>query len=360
MSSPRDRRSSSPRTLGLAAAAVLALAGAAPAGPAAAQIRDEVRIVGSSTVFPFTIAAAERFGMTSEHPTPIVESTGSGGGIRLFCQGLGADTPDITGASRAITEAEVESCAANGVAEVGELVIGYDGIVFAGARAAPRLPLDPPILYRALAAELPVDGEIVANPNETWADIDPALPDTPIRVIGPPPTSGTRDVVKEMVMEVGCDADPAMAALAESEPQRHEALCMTLRDDGAWIDAGENDNMIVQRLTADETTIGVFGFSYLDANRDRVAGNPISGVEPTYETIADGRYPLSRPLMMYVKEEHFGLIPGLGAFLESHFGPRAMAPDGYLADLGLIPVSEEKRRATLDAVAAGDLSAPAF
>ena len=329
------------KIIALAAAGIVSVAGSA-------QARDQISIVGSSTVFPFTTAVAEQFARGSSFAAPVVESTGTGGGMRIFCGGIGEQHPDITGASRAMKASEFDRCAETGVTDVTELLIGYDGIAFAGARQGQGFDVSKAQLFAALAAEVEVDGEIVANPHQRWSDIDASLPGTEIRVFGPPPTSGTRDAWVELVMEAGCEQYPAIAALADSDEDRHARVCKTMREDGAFIEAGENDNLIVQRLTADPTTYGIFGFSFLDQNGDVLKGVRVQGVEPTFEAIADGSYPVSRPLFVYVKNAHRGVIPGLDEFVAEYTGERAMGEEGYLTDRGLIPLGPEMRRQERD------------
>jgi phosphate transport system substrate-binding protein len=317
---------------------VAVLATVAFAGDALA--RDQIRIVGSSTVFPFASTVVERFGQKTDHPTPVIESTGSGGGIKLFCAGAGEGTPDITNASRRIEKSEVATCAENGVQEITEVKIGYDGIVLANSRRSEPLDVTIPQLWQALAKEVPIDGEIQPNPHRNWSDIDPSLPDTRIEVYGPPPTSGTRDAWVELVMEAGCQEFEAVTALDEA---RMEEVCATMREDGAFIAAGENDNLIVQRLGSNPGAFGIFGFSFLDQNYDRIQGAPIAGVEPTFENIASGDYPVSRSLFFYVKNAHVGVVPGIEAYVAEFVSEQAMGETGYLADKGLIPLPAEER-----------------
>jgi phosphate transport system substrate-binding protein len=316
----------------------LAASAIALAGPAAA--RDQIRVVGSSTVFPFSTAVAEQFGTKYRFPTPVVESTGSGGGIKLFCAGIGEQHPDITNASRRIKESEVEACAQNGVEEITEVKIGYDGIVLANSKDAEPVSFTIPQIWQALAKEVPVDGEIKANPHRLWSDIDPSLPDKEIEVLGPPPTSGTRDAFVELVMETGCQEFDAVQALDED---RMEAICATMREDGAFVDAGENDNLIVQKLQANPDAFGIFGFSFLDQNLDVLQGSAISGQEPTFEAIADGAYPVSRSLYFYVKNAHVDVIPGIKEYVDEFTSEAAVGEDGYLADKGLIPLPDDER-----------------
>ncbi len=331
------------KTLGLAA-----LAGAMALTVAtAAEARDEIRIVGSSTVFPFSTAVAEQFGKTSGFPTPVVESTGTGGGFKLFCAGVGVDYPDISNASRAIKDSEIETCAANGVTEITEIKIGFDGIVIANSKAAPEIDLTREQIWLALAKDVPVDGALVPNPYMTWSDMDASLPATKIEVLGPPPTSGTRDAFVELVMDKGCEAFAEIEAL---EGDARKAACQTVREDGAYIDAGENDNLIVQKLEANPAALGIFGYSFLDQNADKLQASHIEGVEPTFEAIADGSYPVSRSLFFYVKNAHVDVIPGIREFVAEFVSDRASGEDGYLADKGLIPLPEDEHAEILATV----------
>jgi len=305
----------------------------------AAEARDEIRIVGSSTVFPFSTAVAEQFGKTSDFATPVVESTGTGGGFKLFCAGVGVDFPDISNASRPIKDSEIETCAANGVTEITEIKIGFDGIVLANSKDAPEVDLTRAQIWLALAKEVPVGGVMTANPYVNWSDIDAALPNTKIEVLGPPPTSGTRDAFVELVMDKGCEEFPEVAAL---EGDAKKAVCQTIREDGAYIDAGENDNLIVQKLEANPAALGIFGYSFLEQNADMLQASHIEGVEPTFEAIADGSYPVSRSLFFYVKNAHVDVIPGIREFVAEFVSDRATGEEGYLADKGLIPLPEEE------------------
>ncbi len=321
-------------TLAIAALALLAVA-----APAAA--REQIRIVGSSTVFPFATAVAERFGRTTAFKTPVVESTGTGGGFKLFCAGVGDGHPDIANASRAIKESEIKACAENGVTEITEVKIGYDGIVIANARNAPALDLTVAQVWQALAKNVPVNGRLAANPYKMWSDIDPSLPAENIEVFGPPPTSGTRDAFVELVLDKGCAAFAEVEALDEDAKK---AACQTVREDGAFIEAGENDNLIVQKIEANPRSLGVFGFSFLDQNADKLQGSAVAGVAPTFEAIADGSYPVSRPLFIYVKNAHVGVVPGMAEYVAEFVSDRAAGEDGYLADKGLIPLPEAERK----------------
>ncbi|MDP2621213.1 MAG: substrate-binding domain-containing protein [Hyphomicrobiales bacterium] len=334
------------KTLSILAAA--AIGAALYAAPAAA--RDQIRIVGSSTVFPFTQAVAEEFANATGMPAPVVESTGTGGGMKIFCQGVGEDQPDLTGASRAMKESEYKACIANGVESITEVQIGFDGIAFAHSRAGADLVLTKKQLFQALAAEVEVDGKIVPNPYKKWSDIDSSLPDTTITVFGPPPTSGTRDAWVELVMDEGCKE---FSAIKNLDGDRMKEVCARMRQDGPFIEAGENDNLIVQRLEADRNAFGIFGFSFLYENEDKLNGVEIDGVAPSIDTIADSSYPISRPLFFYIKNAHRGVIPGLEEFVTEYVSETSMGDGGYLTERGLIPLSAEKREAIRAAVKNG-------
>ncbi len=293
--------------------------------------RDSIRAVGSSTVYPFAKQVAESFARSQpDYKSPLIESTGTGGGIQLFCSGIGADTPDMANASRRIKLSEFDKCQANGVQDIIELQVGLDGIAFASSQGGIQLNLSPRTVYEALAAR-PYGGEQTA---ETWADVDPSLPDEPILVYGPPSTSGTRDALKELVLEVGCDSNPAMEALKEEDKDRHQQICTEVRSDGAYVDQGEQDNLIVQKIESNPRSVGVFGFSYLDENADKVQGLPMNGVAPTYENIANFAYPGARPLYVYVKKAHIRPIPGLDLYLQEWV--KNWESDGPLAKIGLV------------------------
>ncbi|MDE0415611.1 MAG: substrate-binding domain-containing protein [bacterium] len=330
------------RTLNVVlAACVVALTAVAAA---AQDARDTIRIVGSSTVFPFSTAVAEHFGQSSDFPTPVVESTGSGGGLKLFCAGVGFEHPDVTNASRRIKPSEVERCAENGITEITEVMFGFDGIVLGNSRGARQLSIDIPDLWLALAAEVPdANGNIVANPYTMWSEINHSLPAAAIRVMGPPPTSGTRDAFVELVMEQGCEHFEAVAVIEESDEDRFESICASVREDGAFIEAGENDNLIVQKLEADPDAFGIFGFSFLDQNINKIQGAVMNGVEPTFDNIAFGDYPVSRSLYFYVKNAHLDLVPGIAEFVAEFTSDDAWGPFGYLADKGLIPLPDHDR-----------------
>ncbi len=307
-----------------------------------AQARDQIRIVGSSTVFPFSTAVAEQFGQNTSFKTPVVESTGSGGGMKLFCTGAGEQTPDITNASRRIKEREFKACVENGVTPV-EVKVGFDGIVMGSAKGGVQLDLTPELIFRALAKEIPVDGKLVANPNKTWKDVDASLPDVKIEVLGPPPTSGTRDAFAELALEGGAKKIEMLAAMRKDDKKAFKKVAHAVREDGAYVEAGENDNLIVQKLEANPNAVGIFGFSFLDQNSDKIQGSMVAGKEPTFENIASGDYPISRSLFFYVKKEHVGVIPGVEEFVAEFTDEDTWGDDGYLADKGLIPLPEDER-----------------
>lgn len=321
----------------------------------AAEARDRISIVGSSTVFPYTQAVAEEFAARTGAPAPVLESTGTGGGFKVFCGGVGENHPDITGASRRITRSEFELCAGNGVTDITEAQIGYDGLSIAISRANEAdWDLTEEQIFRALAAELP-DGKggFAANSNRLWSDINPSLPATPILVYGPPPTSGTRDAFVELVMQDGCSGLPGMAELKKADTDRWNEVCSRMRQDGAFVEAGENDNLIVQRLAADGNALGIFGYSYVYENADRLKTVRINGVAPDFDTIADGSYPVARPLFFYVKNAHRELVPDLNDFLAEYVSDEALGPNGYLAERGLTPLPDDERAAMRDAVTNG-------
>jgi phosphate transport system substrate-binding protein len=323
---------------------VLALLAAVCFAPSAFAQRDQIRIVGSSTVYPFSTKVAEQFGKTTRFKSPVIESTGTGGGFKLFCSGVGVDYPDITNASRAIKSSEIEQCRKSGVTEITEINIGYDGIVLANSKKSPQISLTRKQLFQALAKDLPTDdGKLVANPHEKWSDIDPSLPAVEIEVLGPPPTSGTRDAFAELALEGGCKKFDWVEALKDSDGDRYKAICHSIREDGAYVEAGENDNLIVQKLDANPKAFGVFGYSFLDQNLDKLQGSVIDGVAPTFDNIADEKYPVSRPIFFYVKKAHAGTIPGIKEFVGEFTSDRAMGEEGYLAEIGLIPLPTQKR-----------------
>jgi len=292
----------------------------------AAVARDQIQVVGSSTVYPFSTIVAERFGNRGKFKTPVIESTGTGGGMKLFCRGIGGGTPDVSNASRAMKASEWENCQANGVTEIIEVVFGNDGIAFANDKKGPKLNLTREQLWMALAEKGP-------KPKK-WNEIDASFPDAKISVLVPPPTSGTRDAWNSLVMGKGC---PEAVKTADKKS------CEILREDGAAIEAGENDALIVQKLEADPTAFGIFGFSYLENNRDRIQAATIEGVEIDIDSIQDYSYPISRPLFFYVKKAHIGVVPGLQEYLAEFTAEDAIGDDGYLLDAGLVPLSEVKR-----------------
>ncbi len=315
--------------------------------------RTYIQIVGSSTVYPFATVVAERFGKTSDFRTPIIEATGSGGGMKLFCSGTGPGTPDFTNSSRRIKMSEFDQCQANGVIDVIEVKIGYDGIVLANSQGADQFDLTRQDIFLALAKNVPnPDGteSTVSNPYISWQDVNPELPGTKIEVLGPPPTSGTRDAFVELAMEGGCNAIDWIKSLKSTSKDDYKDICHTVREDGAFIEAGENDNLIVQKLQENSKALGIFGFSFLDQNEDIVQGSMIDGVEPEFEAIAEGDYPVSRPLYIYGKKAHVGVIPGMHEFMTEFTSDAAVGEEGYLTDKGLIPMPEEEREQFADAI----------
>lgn len=324
-----------------ASAAVLALAacGDGEGGTGSQTARAGIWAAGSSTVFPFATRVAENFARTSGGAAPRVESLGTGGGIQAFCQGVGPSTPDIANASRQMKASEFDLCQQNGVTDIVEIKIGFDGIVIATARSGNSFNFELNDLYEGLAKEVPgANGQFVANPNTTWNQVNGALPNQRIQVYGPPPTSGTRDAFLELGMTPGAKLVPAAAAVEAADADRFEALAHTLREDGVWIDSGENDNAIVQTLTRTPGSLGVFGFSFLEQNLDTVKAETIDGVAPTADTIADGSYPLARSLYIYVKKQHIGVIPGLQQFVQEFMSDGSAGRGGYLQDRGLVPL----------------------
>jgi len=339
--------------------------------------RDTVSIVGSSTVYPFATVVAERFGRATSFKAPKIESTGSGGGLKLFCKGIGPDTPDITNASRRIKKSEYDSCQANGVTDIVEVLVGFDGIAVANSQEAPLFRLSRKDLYMALAKDVPdASGRLVPNPNQTWNEVNPALPAIRIEVLGPPPTSGTRDAFAELALGGGAKAFPELNTLyglgaeqageimalmaklgipegvyqtmqekkggAPKGKDIFKVVAYSVREDGAYIEAGENDNLIVQKLEANPKALGIFGFSFLEENGDKVQGSEIDGVAPSFDSIASGDYPVSRPLFFYIKKAHVGKIPGILEYATEFTSERAMGEDGYLPEKGLIPLSEDE------------------
>jgi phosphate transport system substrate-binding protein len=317
--------------LGVSAAALaLSISGAN------AQARDQIRVVGSSTVYPFTTAVAEQFSKTGGK-APVVESTGTGGGMKMFCAGIGTQHPDVSNASRRITKNEFADCKKNGVNDIVELKIGFDGLTIANNKRGTDFKLTKEQVFLALAKSVPgADGKLVPNPNKNWNDINPALPNQRIEVLGPPPTSGTRDSFHELVMEPGAEKIASLKALKASDRKAFDTAWKQLREDGAYVEAGENDNLIVQKLEANPNALGIFGFSFLEENASRIKGATIDGVVPTFEGIAEGKYTVARPLFVYFKKQHMGVVPGLDKFLAEYVGDKAIGEDGYLSRKGLV------------------------
>jgi len=322
------------------APAILALAALSIAAPA--EARDQIRVVGSSTVFPFATAVAEEFGKTSGFKTPVVESTGTGGGFKLFCSGVGVDFPDISDASRRITKNEFDSCVKNGVAQITEVRIGFDGIVFANSVKAKHFNLTREQLYLAMAKQVPQKGRLVPNPYKNFNEIDPKLPAQKILVFGPAPNHGTRDALVDLVMTVGCSKFEEIAKL---EGDAKKAACEAVREDGAFVEVSDSYNVTLEKLVQDPNAVGVFGFSYYDNNRDKVQASTIEGVDASFETISSEKYPVSRYLYIYVKNAHAGAIPGIKEFIAEFTSDKAWGPNGYLADKGLIALPDADRKA---------------
>jgi phosphate transport system substrate-binding protein len=316
--------------------------------PAQAFARDQIRAVGSSTVYPFTTAVAEQFGKAAggKTPVPVDSTTGTGGGIKLFCAGLGEDTPDIANASRPIKKAEFEECVKNGVTDIVEIKIGLDGIVLAHAKSAPDFNVSQENMFMALAEQVPDTETAALVPNKamTWQDVYPDFPASKIEVLGPPPTSGTRDAFLELMIETGAKGFGSLRDLKDADAKNgtkiYEKIWKSLRKDGAYIDAGENDNLIVQKLEANPNAVGVFGFSFLDQNKTKIKSILVDGIAATYEDIASGKYPGSRSLFIYVKKAHIGVVPGIKEFLAEYVSPKAISADGYLVSKGLIAMPQ--------------------
>jgi phosphate transport system substrate-binding protein len=330
---------------GIAVAAIACAAVSTLSSPAFA--RDQIRIVGSSTVYPFTTAVAEQAGKAGGGKAPVVESTGTGGGFKLFCAGVGATTPDITNASRPMKKAEYEECQKNGVNDVIEIKIGLDGIVLAIAKSGPEFSLTQEEIFLALAKEIHDENlKFVPNPHKAWKDIDPTLPDSKIEVLGPPPTSGTRDAFLENVMEKGAKGFGGLREMKDADEKNgtktYDQVWKSIRTDGAYVEAGENDNLIVQKLEGNPNAIGIFGFSYLEENRTKIKSILVGGQEATYENIASGKYPASRSLFIYVKKAHIDTIPGIKEFLAEYVSDKAIGENGYLAQKGLIAMPKEE------------------
>ena len=313
----------------------------------ASSSRDYISVVGSSTVYPFATVVAEQFGKTTKFKTPKIESTGSGGGLKLFCAGVGVEHPDITNASRRIKQSEYERCVANGVKEIVEVKIGYDGIVMANSKKAAPLKLTRKDIFLALAKDVPDPNggeKLIPNPYKTWQDVNPALPAKTIEVLGPPPTSGTRDAFVELAMEGGTTKFGWINALKKTNKKQYKVIAHAIREDGAYVEAGENDNLIVQKIEANPNALGIFGFSFLDQNMDKIQGSYVDGVQPEFEAIAAGEYPVSRPLFFYVKKAHVGVIPGIQEYLEEFTSEKTWGEEGYLTEKGMIPMPDEERQ----------------
>ncbi len=325
----------------LFAASVLGLAATS------AVAGDQIRIVGSSTVYPFTTAVAESFAKSTGKPTPVVESTGTGGGFKLFCAGVGEGSPDFTNASRAIKKSEFEACVKNGVTDIVEIKVGFDGLTIANAASGPAAKFTKQQIFTALAKQVPgKDGKLIDNPYKMWNEIDPSLPAEKIEVLGPPPTSGTRDSFAELVMEVGAAKFESLAALKKADAKAFEFVWKSIRTDGAYVEAGENDNLIVQKLEANPQAFGIFGFSFLEENEGKIKPAEVDGAVPNFESIASGDYKVSRPLFIYAKKQHVGQVPGMAEFLAEYTSAKAMGEEGYLADKGLIPLPADQAGAT--------------
>ncbi|MBS7671041.1 substrate-binding domain-containing protein [Croceicoccus gelatinilyticus] len=331
------------KTIVIAAVSSLALAAC---GGQQASTRDQVKAVGSSTVYPFAKAAAEEFARSyaGQYKSPIIESTGTGGGMKLFCGGVGVEHPDMVNASRRMKASELETCTANGVTEVMEIEVGKDGIAVAESLEGPTFGLTTAQLYEAIAAEP------YGQPNtaKNWSDIDPSLPNEPILVYGPPATSGTRDALAELIMTEGCKTDSATAALKETDEERFEAICTEVRNDGAYVEQGENDNLIVQKLASNPEAIGIFGYSFLEENADKLRGLAINGVEPTYDNIASNTYPGARALYVYVKKQHLDAVPGLREYLSTWV--ENWGKGGLFTSKGMIASTDEVQSANADVV----------
>jgi len=328
------------------ALASVALAGCIAAVSTPAMARDTISIVGSSTVYPFATVVAERFGRNTDFPTPKLESTGSGGGLKLFCEGVGTSHPDITNASRRMKKSEFDLCQQNGVEEITEVRIGADGIVIANSKDAEKMDLSLEQVFLALAKEVPnPDGgdELVANPYQKWSDIDSSLPDMEISVMGPPPTSGTRDAFVEIAMEGGCKQFDMIAKMEDENEDKFKSVCHSMREDGPFVEAGENDNLIVQRLSRDPETLGIFGYSFLMENTGQIQAASINGVEPTPENISAEDYPVARSLFFYIKKAHVGVVPGIQEYVAEFTSEGAWGDNGYLVDVGLIPNPRNER-----------------
>jgi phosphate transport system substrate-binding protein len=343
-------------------ASTLAVAALCTAGPALA--RDQLKIVGSSTVYPYAQAVAEEFAKKTGKKAPVLESTGTGGGMKIFCQGVGEANPDITNASRAMKKSEWELCTKNGVTDITEVLIGYDGLSIAQSKNGKPMDLSKAQIFLALASEVPDGDKLVPNPYKKWSEVDKALPDIPITVYGPPPTSGTRDAFVELAMHEGCKSldyfKKQKGSLSKDDFEKLiKEKCTPMRQDGPFIEAGENDNLIVQRIEADPNALGIFGYSFLFENQDKLQDVKVGGIEASFETIADGSYGLSRPLFFYIKNAHRKVIPGMDDYIAEFVSDAAIGPDGYCHERGLVALSPDKLKATQDAAIKGEkMAAP--
>ncbi|HKT86497.1 MAG TPA: substrate-binding domain-containing protein [Novosphingobium sp.] len=335
----------STRSLIVAAVSALALSACGGSGGSGAGARDQIKAVGSSTVYPFATAVAEAYAKGTGAKSPVIESTGTGAGMKLFCAGVGAQHPDIENASRRMKKSEYELCQKNGVTDIVEIQVGIDGIAFGEAANGPGMKLTPTDIYKALAANP------FGKPNtaKTWKDVNPSLPDEPILVYGPPSTSGTRDALKELILEAGCKSDPAMEELKKTDEDKYKAVCQDIREDGPYVDAGENDNLIVQKISQNTKALGIFGYSYLEENAGTLKGVPLNGVNPTYDTIANFTYPGARPLYIYVKKQHLGPIKGLQAYVQEW--PKHWGADGDLKKKGMVVAPDDVRAKNADLIA---------
>jgi phosphate transport system substrate-binding protein len=332
-------------TLSLLTVSLLALSACGgPSGTNSGGARDFIRVVGSSTVYPFATAIAEGAVKSAGIKSPVVESTGTGAGMKLFCAGVGAAHPDIETASRRMKASEYEDCAKAGVKDIVEIQIGLDGIAFASAKNGITMPLTTTDVYKALAAN-PFGKP---NTSKNWKDVNPALPASPISVYGPPSTSGTRDALAELILTKGCDSDPAMKALKESDKDKHKAICTEVRTDGAYVEQGENDNLIVQKIAENSKAVGIFGFSFLEENMDKLQGLTMGGIAPTYATVSDFSYPGARPLYIYVKSAHLKVIKGLSDYVNAFAS--AWGPEGTLKGKGMVVAPEAVRTVNAEIV----------
>lgn len=314
--------------------------------------RNYISIVGSSTVYPFTASVAERFGRDKKFRTPTVEANGTGGGFKLFCGGIGYSFPDFSNASRKIEPSEIKNCNENGIKQIGEIKIGYDGIVIANAISGKKMNLTKQQLFLALAEKIPHNGKLVENPYKKWKDIDPSLPNIAIRIYGPPSSSGTRDAFAELVLEHACINLPEFISEFSDKKIRGKK-CRVIRSDGFFIEAGENDNLILQKLKNDKEALGIFGFSFLEENKNSIQASRIDGIEPSFASIISNKYSVSRPLFIYFKKEHFELVPGMKQFIQAIISKDTIGLDGYLVQKGLIPLSNSELKKTRDEVLQG-------